>query len=754
MCSFNVVDINMDKSFLLIRAQSFNVLWALLATLLAAAPLVAIAEQLTLDEVIVTAPDDTDSIVSTSHLDEDALASKQAGTSDTSRLLQDVPGMSLYGAGGISSLPAIHGLGGDRIRIQVDGMDLLPACPNHMNSALSYISPTRVGSVKVYAGITPVSVGGDSIGGSIQVEPKPPEFAGPDEDTYFTGEAGTFYRSNANARGYNFGLTWVGHDLNLSYSESNAQADNYTAAKDFKEAEPGTEGGAVIPGDEVASSAYDAVKKQDINLAYLYDNHLFQLNAGVQKVGFEGFPNQRMDMTDNENTLINLRYDGQYDWGNLEARVYNQDTQHQMDMGPDRYSYGTGMPMETEATTDGAMVQGEIMLSEGDVIRLGAEYQFYTLNDWWPAVDESNMGPNDFWNIDYGQRDKFDVFAEWEAFWNPAWSSLLGVRSNIVKTNAEPVQGYDNGDAGSWGDDAAAFNALERERTDYNWDLTALARYSPSITQIYEGGYARKSRSPNLYQRYVWSTNAMAAVMNNFAGDGNGYVGNVDLKPEVAHTLSITGDWQNAGYEQWGLKMTGYYTYIEDYIDVKRCDFSQCSEENETTTTGFVILQYVNQSAQLYGIDLSGDKLLAETADFGRFTGTGLVNYVRGKNQTTGDNLYNIMPLNLKLAVTQHLGGWSNSAEFQAVAAKSRLSQVRNEVPTDSYQLFNLRSSYEWKQARLDFAIENVFNRFYSMPLGGAYVGQGNTMALNGIPWGVPVPGMGRSINVALNVHF
>ena len=39
-----------------------------------------------------------------------------AATSDTARLLQDIPGISLYGAGGVSSLPAIHGLADDRIR--------------------------------------------------------------------------------------------------------------------------------------------------------------------------------------------------------------------------------------------------------------------------------------------------------------------------------------------------------------------------------------------------------------------------------------------------------------------------------------------------------------------------------------------------------------------------------------------------------------------------------------------------------------
>jgi iron complex outermembrane receptor protein len=112
------------------------------------------------------------------------------------------------------------------------------------------------------------------------------------------------------------------------------------------------------------------------------------------------------------------------------------------------------------------------------------------------------------------------------------------------------------------------------------------------------------------------------------------------------------------------------------------------------------------------------------------------------------------MPLNVKLAVIHRLGGWATVVEFQTVASKTHVSQVRDEMRTGAYSLLNLRSSYEWKHVRLDIGIENVFNRFYSMPLGGAYVGQGASMTSNGIPWGVPIPGVGRSINVALNVHF
>jgi iron complex outermembrane receptor protein len=112
------------------------------------------------------------------------------------------------------------------------------------------------------------------------------------------------------------------------------------------------------------------------------------------------------------------------------------------------------------------------------------------------------------------------------------------------------------------------------------------------------------------------------------------------------------------------------------------------------------------------------------------------------------------MPLNTKLAAVQNLGKWSNTAEVQWVDSKTQVSQVRDEIQTGSYSLFNLRSSYEWKQAKLDIGIENVFNKFYSLPLGGAYVGQGASMGINNIPWGIVVPGMGRSINTSLNVTF
>jgi iron complex outermembrane receptor protein len=709
-------------------------------------------------------------------LDAAALLPMRAATSDTATLLRDVPGMSFYGAGGVSSLPSIRGLADDRLRIKVDGMDLISACGNHMNPPLSYLDPTQVGNITVFAGIAPVSSGGDSIGGTILVESSKPEFAGAGQGTLLKGEAGTFFRSNGNAMGANLSATAAGEKLSVTYSGSIAQSGNYTAGGDFKPAglayiataQSLYDSTKWLPGDEVGSTQYQS-SNQSLGLALRHDHHLVDLKLGYQHIPYQGYPNQRMDMTDNTSTQANLRYTGQYDWGQLEARVYREHTEHEMNFLEDKafwyQNYAPGMPMLTEGRNTGAAVKGDINLSTRDLVRVGGEYQQYRLDDLWPPSGTGGMAPNTFLNINDGERDRYAAFAEWEAQWNRQWLSLLGVRHETVKMDTGPVQGYNTG--GTYAGDAAAFNAADRNISDHNWDLTALARYTPAKTQTVEFGYARKTRSPNLYERYIWSTGGMAMFMINMAGDGNGYVGNLDLAPEIAHTVSASFDWHDARQQDWGLKITPYYTYIKDYINARRCGpgdtaasaGTRCNTANLTATDQFVFLKFVNQDAQLYGFDVSGHFPLVKNTDFGSFTANGLLSYVRGKTTSgTDDNLYNIMPLNAKLSVTQRHRRWTNLAELQLVDAKTDVSEIRNEIETPGYALFNLRSSYAWKKARLDVGIDNVFDRLYYHPLGGAYVGQGITMPpmpVAGSPaWGTAVPGMGRSIYAGVNVQF
>jgi iron complex outermembrane receptor protein len=706
----------------------------------------------------------------------DDLDGTAARSSDTARLLRGIPGLSLQTGGGVSSLPAIRGLGDDRLRITVDGIDLISACGNHMNPPLSYIDPTRVGTIEVFAGITPVSLGGDSIGGTIRVASEEPQFALKDQGLLNSGEAGTFYRSNGNAYGANLSATLAGETFNIHYSGSSAQADDYTAGGGFKPAGPAAAGRGWLDSDEVGSTYYKSVN-QSLSMAMRHGEHLLELTYGVQDIPYQGFVNQRMDMTGNDSEQINLRYKGAYAWGSLEARLYSEETQHSMQFGEDKlYWYGptpaqdgqpgpicgmapgcyaAGMPMATEGDNTGGSLKASIALAERDVLRLGAEVQNYRLDDYWLPSGRM-MWPNTFWNIRDGQRDRNAAYAEWETAWNPRWLTQFGARMEWVEMDAGDVQSYNAMFSQA---DADAFNAAEHRRSDDNLDLTALARFTPSATRSIEFGLAQKVRSPNLYERYAWSTHGMAMRMVNTAGDGNGYVGNLALKPETAHTASASAHWHDAAQEIWRVKLSAFMTEVDDYVDAERC-FSPmpsggaCTAGNLTAGSGFVYLRFVNQTARLYGFDASAELPLGRSGRFGSFSGRGVLNYVRGENRSTGDNLYNIMPLNADLSVEQKIGRWTNTLEAELVSAKNEVSQTRNEVRTTGYGLLHLRSRVAWQRFSVDFGVENLFDRLYRHPLGGAYLGQGKTMPATDVPWGVAVPGMGRSVYAGLTLTF
>ncbi|HEY8907454.1 MAG TPA: TonB-dependent receptor, partial [Rhodoferax sp.] len=707
--------------------------------------------------------------------------------SDTASMLSDIPGLSLNGAGGVSSLPAINGLADDRLRIQVDGMDLIASCPNHMNPALSTIDPTNVGVLKVYAGITPVSAGGDSIGGSIVAQSRAPEFAAPGQSAIVKGEVGAFYRSNNSAQGANVSATYATDKFNISYSGSTAKADDYTAGGDFKAYDFTGRLGHTLARDEVGSTSYETVN-HNLALAFKKDQHLLEAKVGIQDMPFQLYPNQRMDMLYNKQDSLNLRYLGQFDWGSLEARAYQENVDHFMDFGADkRYWYagstsstgviigsgggtalngtpcspaGTatcaaGMPMYTEGKTTGISMKADVALNPQNLLRVGAEGQQYHNNDWWPASG-GGMLPGSFWNIKDGERDRTALFAELETRSSAQWMTLMGARVEQVKMDAGNAVGYNPAGGGFQGRDANAFNAQSHSSSDTNVDLTALATYTASPNYDIEFGLAHKVRSPNVYERFPWSTWQMAALMNNFVGDGNGYVGNLALKPENANTLSATFDW-HAADATWSLKTTPFYTQVNDYIDAVQWNATTNAPATTLVTNGFSVLKYMNQSARLYGINVSGHMPLAKTR-WGDFGFNGLLNYTKGTNRDTDGGLYNIMPLNAKLAVTQKLGGWDNSLELVMVKAKDDVSTMRNEIKTPGYSLVNLRGSYSWKTLRLDLGVENLFDTFYYLPTGGAYTGQGTTMSNPALPnypqWGAAVPGMGRSVYVGVNVKF
>jgi iron complex outermembrane receptor protein len=381
----------------------------------------------------------------------------------------------------------------------------------------------------------------------------------------------------------------------------------------------------------------------------------------------------------------------------------------------------------------------------------GVEVFLTRLDDYWPPVAASMMmSPNTYININGGERDRYAVWGEWIARPSATWTTTAGLRYERVETDAGDVQPYNGMGADAIA--AAAFNARSHARQDDNLDATLTALWRPDATSAYEFGFSRKTRSPNLYERYAWGTGGMSSSMTSFAGDANGYVGDIDLDPEVAHSLAATAEFTSGPDDRAGVRFAVYHTWVGDFIDADYIQDLPIMGAQPTNTT-FVQLQFANHDATLYGFEVAGHSELWNDEDLGLGVLSASLAYTHGTNEDTGEPLYHIAPLTGRVTVEQRLGRWTNTAELAFSGEKDRVNGVRREQETAAYALLNLRTAVEFEHVRLDLAIENVFDADYDLPLGGVSYGDYRYAGGGARPLH-PLPGPGRSFNIGLSVPF
>lgn len=662
-------------------------------------------------------------------VDGETLARRATGSADTMALIAGEPGMAVYANGGISSLPVMRGLADSRVLVTVDGVQITTFCPNNMNPPGSYVLPGRVEAISILPTLSPVSAGGDNIAGVIAVTTRPPTFAASGEGMRLTGEVGASYRSVADAVGATLEVSAAGERVSLGYEAAWNRAENYRTGGDRR----------------VRSTLFEAYD-QALTLALLTNSGVLSLRAGKHFSPYQGFPTQRMDLTENDSTFADLRYDGTYGWGEVTAKASWRSVDHEMNFLADKGgSASGGMPMNTQGRDLSASMVVSVPQRGGGTVRAGVEAHRADVDDWWPPVaGNMMMGPQTYWNINNGRRDRAGLWAEWEAKPSAGWTTLLGARVEHVETDAGLVQPYAWTGMMNMPDAMAAlaFNARKRGRADDNVDVTAKAIWMANTTTSMEFGYARKTRSPTLYERYAWGRGAMSSSMTSFAGDANAYVGDPDLSPEVAHNLATTVKYASRDGKQ-GLTLSAYYSRIDDFIDAtKLADLPK----------GFVQLRFANVDARLYGIDASGHAQVWESSALGRGTLRGTLSWVEGENRDSGDNLYHMTPLTLRVALEQTKGRWTNHAELELVGEKDAVNALRHEPRTAAYALFNLRSSWKGDRVRVNLAAENLLDTAHDLPLGG--VSFGDFKASGSVPPIQPLPGPGRSINLGLSYTF
>ena len=309
----------------------------------------------------------------------------RAATSDTASLLRNIPGVSTYGAGGVSSLPVIRGLADDRIRItgRWHGSDRLLPQP-HESAAVLY-RPDQCrhaqGLLRDHAGQRRRR---QHRRHDHRRDARAPVFAAPGQDYLATGQIGGFYRSNGNAWGANIAATAATENISLTYTGSSAQADNYKAGGNFKTTTATGRVGHTLPLDEVGSTAYETSEPDaELRAERRRPSRRGQVRLPAHSRTTLSEPahgHARQRSEDHSTCAISASTTGDM----FEARAYYEKVDpHYMDFGPDkRFWYGVqsggrwrataqpcspisancaaGMPMYTKSSNTGVNVKADV----------------------------------------------------------------------------------------------------------------------------------------------------------------------------------------------------------------------------------------------------------------------------------------------------------------------------------------------------------------------------------------------------------
>jgi iron complex outermembrane receptor protein len=627
---------------------------------------------------------------------------------DTAAMVRNLPGASIVRNGSQTGILQLRGLSGDRVAVRVDGMTITPACPNHMDPPLHYAHPSNGDLVELMAGISPVSTGGDHIGGALLVKSADPEFA-KDGSLLMLGALGASFLGNQDATQLRADLSLAGENAAVQYRGSAATADDLR-----------------YPGGTVSASGYDTTS-HDLTGSWRTTHGFIAVDVGFSSTRDAGTPSLPMDMVKDDAWRVGITQKETFSWGTLENRLYVHDIDHLMDNFSLRPVMPGGMAMESPATSRDYGWRGDIAWPMGEhTLRTGIDLHRNEFDAEQVAV-ATGMRRDTF---EDNTRSRYGAYVEWDQKHSDQWSMRYGLRGDVVTSDAGAVSNAIMPNP-MIDVDLNAFNASDRSFSDVLPAGAAALRFEPDDKTGIELAAALKSRAPSLVERYLWTPlNASAGL-----ADGRTYLGNLGLDPETSMQISLAATRKG---DSWHAGITPFYQNVHDYIQgmpIARMDMN-----------GLPVLQYDNiDRAELYGLELTGGWQITEEV-----TLAGSISHVRGRNADTGDDLYRIAPLHGLFDLGYRRDLWEANLEWVWASAQNRVSQIQNEPTTPGYGILNLRVAKTFADSvRLEVGVENLLDKRYADHLGGVNRVPGGDLAM-----GEAIPSAGRFAYVSLGWEF
>lgn len=627
------------------------------------------------------------------------------GAYDAASILDNAAGAAVIKNGTQTGIIQLRGLSQDRVKVVVDGVEINPACPNHMDPPLHYVEPHQIDQIAIIAGVTSVVNGGDSIGGTVIVNTKPPKFSQSGENEFGGNLFGKYVGANNGYEG--------SAEINLGLETA---AFSISTAKQKGEELKFKGGKASDTGFEIRSNKVEGAIK--------FGPQIIGLQLGLKQSRNVGTPSLAMDMAIDDASSAILSLSGDYPIGKINARIFENDIDHVMDNYSNRIYTPAASRMRAPATSrDYGFALGNEAKVFGGMLRIGIDGHQNIFNVYSQNIS-NNMKSDLFKN---SKRNRIGIYTEFDHMIGQNLRTVLGARYENIESNSGNIE---NIMMAGLNPARLAFNALDKKKIDKNWDITASGRYKVNDILSLELAAAQKTRSPSLVERYIWTPSATYG-----AADGRNYIGNVDLKPEVSHQISLLGD---VSIGLLRIKQSVFFNKVDDFI-----------QGVAISAAPDATLKFANINAELSGAETTISYIISDNLRL-----DGNISYVRGKNTSSDENLYRIAPLNGNFALTYDLGKVELIGEAKFAAKQNKVSKYNNEAQSPAWSILNLRGRYNLNdETRITFGVENVFDKYYYDHLSG--FNRVNNAALGGdLAMGVHVPNPGRFGYIGVNYSF
>ena len=668
-----------------------------------AAPALA-AEASPAETIVVVAPRSTPLALAAKAEDEPATSP------DGAAFIARQPGAALIDNGALSGQVQMRGLFGERILLRINGQSFASGGPNAMDPAMHYAPMVLIDRVEIARGVSPVR-DGPGLGGGVDTRLKQVHF-GNGKALAPQTDISAQYRSvdDSTALGGTAGL--ASETLRLGVIASWEKGDDTR-----------------FPGGRIAATGYERAV-YGVHAGLRTGPGELSLEYRRQDTGQSGNPPFAMDIIYFHTDFARITFTGELaDGVQLETQAHHTRVRHRMNNFTQRPAPTTALTRQSDTYAD--TFGGDLSLRLGSAtrhLRLGADaeaidkgYRLYN-----PLTPAFFIHP-----LDRASSSRLGAFVEWRTGAGPVEAELgLRVDRHRARTGAPRFgPGVPAGPAGL----ATAF-----ARADRDWSGTtvdAAMRLWASMGAITPRlALSRKTRAPGLIERFSW----LPTEASGGLADGNIYVGSAGLKPETAWNAEAGFDWSSGtAYARPALTWRRIDGFIQGVPfdatpGLVNSPVEMVSQMNGDATP----LRFANTDAEIWAADIAFGVRLA-----GPLRIDGVASHVRGKRRDSADNLYRMAPANGRLALAWDTPRWSLALEGQAVAAQERVSATNGEVPSKGYVLAHVYGHWNLRDGlRLDFGIENLFDRSYRDHLAGY-----NRIAGSDVPLGQRLPGSGRN---------